>query len=156
MTTKTTETNPTDLKNTSHPDLDPPNDLEDAENRRLDLVAEIQTISAQLGDRDRRSLAGERMSSAEYWEWRRRAISALHAKEAALRRLKAWIRSQKHAQRLKEAPELGLGGPNGLLKAAYELLRQLQAQNVTFLDEEKHLIETIEAYLAESPMADEA
>lgn len=68
---------------------------EDAERRRQQLTLEIQTIQAQLGDRQRVDESGRRMSSADYWAWKRKAAHALNKKLEDLRAIKAWIRERR-------------------------------------------------------------
>jgi hypothetical protein len=46
------------------------------EQRRLTLVARLQDIELQLGDRNRVDEHGNRMTDAEFWEWRKRAVGA--------------------------------------------------------------------------------
>jgi hypothetical protein len=48
----------------------------------------ILLIQAQLGDRNREA-EGQRVSSIEYWQWRRRAVGALNHAVNQCRRVKA-------------------------------------------------------------------
>ena len=62
-----------------------PTDVEHAEERRRILVAEIQEIQTQLGDRNR-----ER--NQEYWRWRQNSKWAMTKRLQELRLVKGWLR----------------------------------------------------------------
>ena len=110
----------------------PPASHQEAERRRLELVDKQRDIERALGDQDRR-VDGRRVESDEYWQWRKRAVSALDHTTAELRRLKAWIKENRTAalaarypagaedQELARDPSSGLS----LLRAAWILLRRL-------------------------------
>jgi hypothetical protein len=85
-----------------------PTSLEEAQRRRAELVLEIEEISTQLSGRD--PAAG---SQVEYYDWRRRATTALAFKRASVSVLNEWIRrghqarlDAKRAQRLADAAEI--------------------------------------------------
>ena len=65
-----------------------PTDTEHAEERRRILVAEIQEIQTQLGDRNR-----ER--NQDYWRWRQNSKWALTKRLQELRLVKQWIRKNR-------------------------------------------------------------
>jgi hypothetical protein len=65
---------------------------QELEDRRTELINEIQTIEVQLGERNRTNLEGERMSSEDYWHWRRQAHGARRAKLVELRDINAQLR----------------------------------------------------------------
>ena len=96
----------------STPEFPIPDTLEAAEELRLELLAEIQTIQAQLGDKARTDSNGRRLSSKDYWTWRRQAQHALTQKHAHLRALKLNI------QRLR-------GSGRGGYRQVVDLLRSL-------------------------------
>lgn len=65
-----------------------PTDTEHAEERRRILVAEIQEIQTQLGDRNR-----ER--NQDYWRWRQNSKWALTKRLQELRLVKDWLRKNR-------------------------------------------------------------
>lgn len=65
-----------------------PTDAEHAEERRRILVAEIQEIQTQLGDRNR-----ER--NQDYWRWRQNSKWALTKRLQELRLVKDWLRKNR-------------------------------------------------------------
>jgi hypothetical protein len=65
-----------------------PTDPEHAEERRRILVAEIQEIQTQLGDRNR-----ER--NQEYWRWRQNSKWAMTKRLQELRLVKDWLRENR-------------------------------------------------------------
>ena len=69
--------------------------LEQAEVLRAKLTADIQGIQAQLGDRQRTHEDGRRLTSKEYWSWRRQAQYSLNKKLGELRNVKGLIRAKK-------------------------------------------------------------
>ena len=71
--------------------------LEEAEQVRQELTLDVQSIQAQLGDRQRTDDDGNRLSTADYWQWKKKAQHALNQKLSHLREIKAWIRDQRNA-----------------------------------------------------------
>lgn len=69
--------------------------IEEAELHRQRLTLEVQTIQAQLGDRRRVDEHGKRLTSNEYWQWKRRATHALNRKLEELRAVKSWIKDNR-------------------------------------------------------------
>lgn len=69
--------------------------LAEAEERRQQLTLEVQGIQAQLGDRQRTDESGRRLTSNEYWAWKKKAQYALNQKLDELRSIKNWIRDLK-------------------------------------------------------------
>ncbi len=69
--------------------------LAEAEERRQQLTLEIQGIQAQLGDRQRTDESGRRLTSSEYWSWKKKAQYALNQKLDELRSIKNWIKDLK-------------------------------------------------------------
>ena len=73
--------------------------LEEAEQRRLVLIEEIESIQTQLGDHGFDERGGYRHGSlAEYELWRRKAKTALRYRHADLRALNGWIRAERTAR----------------------------------------------------------
>lgn len=68
-----------------------PSTLEAADQRRQELTLEIQSIQAQLGDKQRTDETGRRLGAQEYWAWKKRAVHALNEKLAELRAIKNFI-----------------------------------------------------------------
>lgn len=102
--------------------------LADAEERRQQLTLEIQGIQAQLGDRQRTDDQGRRLSSNEYWAWKKRAQHALNQKLDELRLVKSWIRENQ-----RETPVVELARHIGVL---CQLFDELKTEDVEFdLDE---------------------
>lgn len=113
--------------------------LQDAIDLKARLVSEMESIQAQLGDTNRIDPAtGERMPWEDYQAWRRRAISALRAKQIDIRDLKA------HIHRLSNE------GAWGLLARCYKYLSEASDRFELMADGEMvaqadELLEAIEA-----------
>ena len=97
----------------------PPDNLDAAHVQRRVLVAEIQEIQNQLGDRERRA----ELSQEEWLTWRKRAIWALTNRLQVLRQLKDWIDAQSPRLSIAEqrADIVDLRGPTRVIAA---LLRE--------------------------------
>jgi hypothetical protein len=77
-------------------DWTPPTSMEEAHQRRAELVVEVQSIEAQLGDHGIDARTGHyTMSLADFEAWRTRAKWALRHKTDELRRVKAWMREHE-------------------------------------------------------------
>lgn len=74
-----------------------PTTLEKAELLRQELTLDVQSIQAQLGDRQRTDDDGNRLSTSEYWQWKKKAQHALNQKLVSLREVKTWIRDQRNS-----------------------------------------------------------
>ena len=74
-----------------------PKTLEEAESIRQELTLDVQSIQAQLGDRQRTDDDGNRLSTADYWQWKKKAQHALNQKLVDLRGVKTWIRDQRNS-----------------------------------------------------------
>ena len=72
-----------------------PTSIEDAEERRCELIINIQEIQTQLGDKQRTDEQGARLDKRDYWEWKSKAQFALNKRLSALRLLKAWIHKNR-------------------------------------------------------------
>jgi hypothetical protein len=75
-------------------DTPTPKTLEEAEQTRQELTLDVQSIQAQLGDRQRTDDDGNRLSTAEYWQWKKKAQHALNQKLGELRGVKKWMREK--------------------------------------------------------------
>jgi len=83
--------------------------LEEAEQLRQELTLEVQSIQAQLGDKQRTDDEGNRLSPNEYWGWKKRATHALNQKLDHLRELKQWMREKQksHSPRVSVVEAIG-------------------------------------------------
>ncbi len=142
----------------------PPPNISAGEAQRSVLIEEISKILTQLSDRDRRviwflcrqcdfqtasppkrdehafakkhefstaqGVDGERI----YKEWRRKALTALRAREGVLRRLNAWLDTAR-------------GNAEKLLNEAYDLLLRLKDDDVEFFPEDLVVLENLRTYL---------
>lgn len=72
-----------------------PTSLDEAEKLKAGLTSDVQTIQAQLGDKQRVDDDGRRLSAREYWTWKKRAQHALNQKLEDLRAVKLWIRDNR-------------------------------------------------------------
>jgi len=77
--------------------FDEPTSLAEAEALRVELTNDVQSIQAQLGDKQRTDEDGNRLTSKEYWSWKKRAQHALNQKLDHLRYVKTWIRENRQA-----------------------------------------------------------
>jgi hypothetical protein len=144
-----------------HYDFQTPSSLDEAHSRRLQLISDIQAISAQLGDRNKTSADGKRLTPEEFWAWRSRAVQALHHKEAALRKLKSWIFTQSKAPRgaapapeaeiVDDVPDFDcaerLEAAEEHLGAALGVYDDCVKENIVFRDAEKVIFEQIRVFL---------
>lgn len=89
-----------------------PTSPEEAERRRHQLTLDVQSIQAQLGDKQRTDEQGRRLSQKEYWAWRKRAQHSLNKKLDELRLVKAFLREHRRQRHL---------GPDGALAHLREL-----------------------------------
>lgn len=92
------------------------------------LTAEIQEIQEQLGDKQRTDELGRRLTSREYWTWRKRATHALNQKLDELRTVKNWIRDNR-AGTVDDTPLAHL-------HRLYRILSTLREQAVDLKDAE--------------------
>jgi hypothetical protein len=83
------------------PEFKSPETIEEAESRRHALTLDVQSIQAQLGDKQRTDKSGNRLRSTEYNTWKKHATYNLNQKLAELRQVKAWI--QQHRRELISA-----------------------------------------------------
>jgi len=115
----------------------PPASLEEADIRRRDLARDVQSIQAQLGDRQRTDDNGRRLSSQEYWRWKRRATHSLNMKLDELRFIKQWIQKQRATSH--PATEY--------LRDVMQIIRDLREDDVDFDSSELSVIESAQRFL---------
>lgn len=115
-----------------------PDNLPDAYTALNDLVFNIQSIQGQLGNRNRKTTAGDRMTDLEFWDWRHRAVGALRHREADLRDLKTRIRLLQEGARQKAPKAVGLI----LVDALVTAYRENRVDDVG-----RHLVELVETWV---------
>jgi hypothetical protein len=116
--------------------------LDEALAERQKLINEASDIQAALSDKDKKHPDGTRMSDTEYWDWRKRAIFALRARQRRMSELKEFVRKERYkanavAADLKDLSDIGL------LQAAYGLLRTLSREGVDITEKEQALMDVI-------------
>lgn len=74
---------------------DTPGNLDEATALLSQVTLDVQEIQAQLGDRQRTSENGKRLSPHDYQSWRKKANHALVLKLDQLRTLKLWIKKKR-------------------------------------------------------------
>lgn len=122
---------------------EPPKTLTEAEARRKELIAEVQGIQAQLGDKQRTGKDHRRLSPKEYWTWRKKAQAALNHKLSLLRQTKAWIR--EHRQ--NNLPPIDPISAVGYLSNLYQIIMTLKDEEVDFDEDEEREIDAAGAFL---------
>lgn len=125
-----------------------PTTLDEAEESRRLLIDEIANITQQLGEKERRHADGKRWTEEEYKSWRRKATTALRARESVLRRVNAWLQIKKREFHATHKNGAHISPDRGYLLAAYQLLARLKDEDgVEFFPEEVKLMKTLEEYL---------
>jgi len=114
--------------------------LEEAEEFRQELTLEVQNIQAQLGDKQRTDDDGHRLTSTEYWAWKKKAQHALNQKLSELREVKKWMRE-------KNAVTVGFA-IHQAVKIIFDLCEVIEANGL----EDESLVEA-KAFLAKTPQA---
>jgi hypothetical protein len=94
--------------------------LEEAEALRQELTLEVQNIQAQLGDKQRTDDEGRRLTSSEYWAWKKKAQHALNQKLSELREVKKSMR-EKNAGSAGSTLHEAIGHVQNLCDALDEL-----------------------------------
>lgn len=79
----------------SNPKMQKGMSLDGANERRAEITRDIQSIQAQLGDKQRSGDDGKRLSSDQYWSWRKVQQELLNGKLEELRQIKTVIRDQR-------------------------------------------------------------
>ena len=133
----------------------PPASLEEGERRRLELVDRLSEVNIQLGDRNKMTIDGRRVTSDEYWGWRQRAVIAKRYAEAELQHLKSWMKEQRRARTADQARSLDIDptSPESLLLAAANVFQRLRSDGVEVDPEEVAVFDAIKDYLQHGPCA---
>lgn len=137
----------------------PPSSLEEAEALRHALTLDVQSIQAQLGDKQRTDKSGRRLRSAEYNTWKKHATYNLNQKLAELRFVKSWIRDHRRISasanvEVKEPPPVNQA--LGHLKNLYAILTDLRGEDVEFDPEEAIKISAAKDFLLRLGIAEPA
>jgi hypothetical protein len=140
----------------------PPTSKEEARITRQKLIEEVAGINFQLSNKNKRhrcltcqgtghlvdntscqackGQGGIRWSDHEYHAWRQRALTALRAREAVLRRVNSWIEeTEKNGTEQIE--------PVTLIRKAYDLLLVLIGDGVELEGDEQKTLEELRIYL---------
>lgn len=123
----------------------PPQSIEEAEERRQQLIQRIQEIQADLGNRNRTDPSGARIRSQDYWSWKKKAVDKLTILQTELRRVKQWITQHNNAERPHEPRPLET--PIELLRDAYVLLYRLREEGVELNAEEEDVLDGLRDFL---------
>ena len=128
-----------------------PASLDSAEEQRRGLIDEIASIAQQLGDRERRHPDGRRWTEDEYRTWRRRATTALRARESVLRKINAWLQTERRKFHIEFKASQSQPGVQSeekkLLKEVCGFLQRLKEEEFEFEDDELKLFETLKKHL---------
>lgn len=114
-----------------------PIDEREAEERRIELLADIETIQNQLKANNQRDETGRPLTYEEHARWRHRAQKALTIKKAEYSHVKLWLREH----RIDRDRDLGVEPFIEQLKHVMDLLRSMQKrieekdQQIAFLTE---------------------
>lgn len=117
-----------------------PENLEEAEEQRAQLTLDVQSIQAQLGDKQRTDENGKRLTSREYWAWKKRAQHALNQRLNDLRAVKQWIRERKRGLStpvIETQEEVTVDEAVGHLRQLCQIFSKLQEEQVEFSEEER-------------------
>jgi DNA-binding transcriptional MerR regulator len=126
--------------NGSGEEFDPPSCLSEAEARRKQLTLDVQSIQAQLGDKQRTDENGRRLSSKEYWSWKKRATHALNQKLDSLRSIKQWIhekRASMSSPRVEVNSKATTQEAVGHLQQLHDIIVELEGEGVDLDADEK-------------------
>ena len=144
-----------------------PSCLAEARSVRQKLIEDIAGINAQLSNKNKRrkctacdgegsqgnnkpctacdGRGGFRWSDHEYHEWRQRALTALRAREAVLRRVNSWIAD---AESRAEVLEQGVpADTHDLIRKAHNLFLDLVQDGVELETDEWRVIEELRDFL---------
>ena len=142
---------------------EPPQNLFEAKVQRARLVEEISDISTQLSNKNKQDRCSAcngdgcqschqgyvRWSNERYHTWRQGAITALRARESALRQTNAWIEARTDTLKpLTAGEQQEKGEADRLLEKAYGLLQRLREDLDGDLDpDEVEVVESVGEYL---------
>lgn len=118
-----------------------PTSLDEAETLRAELTREVQSIQAQLGDKQRVDDDGNRLSPNEYWAWKKRAQHALNQKLEDLRAVKLWVREN----RLPSSPPVYEA--RGHVTNLHAILTEMEEDGVTLDPQEKTKMDAAQDFL---------
>jgi len=144
----------------------PPSCLAEAQAVRQKLIEDIAGINAQLSNKNKRrncencggtgednggpcppcnGRGGFRWADHEYHEWRQRALTALRAREAVLRRVNKWIADEKSRA---QAIENGVpADTHDIIRKAHTLFLDLVEDGVELDPAEWQVVEELRAFL---------
>lgn len=146
-----------------------PAGLTDAEARRRQLAEEIGDIAAQLNARKqernakfverhpngienpREITAEDRKENVDYHAWRKKALSALRARERVLRQLNDWLKAERRRLHLTENSPPEQRDVTTLISDAYKLFVKLREEDVEFEPAEWAIIEKLREHLDHRP-----
>lgn len=80
-----------------------PATLEEARRLKLELANKVTDLQAQLANRDMTHAGGRRLSSREYWQWRKQAQFDLASSLSHLRFAKMWLHNLQEAHSSSDA-----------------------------------------------------
>lgn len=121
--------------------------LKELEDRRAQLVLEVKTIQAQLGQTRRFDVKlGRELSRVEYSRWRNKALQALAEKEKALLNYTKTLREER-AKAAVGVTDFDPSSANGVLSATYVLLRRLVDEGVDLDPDEFKVMDAARDYL---------
>ena len=126
-------------------DFPEPASLQEAEDRRMLLIAELNDMQAQLSYRNR-EIDGRRMTVDEYWTWRDKAVRAQSIKMTRAALLKKWLKDHRL---IYNAKNIGVDTtkPETVVLAAYNLLTKLRVEGLDLEDDELVVYDTVRDWL---------
>jgi hypothetical protein len=124
--------------------IDAANTEEELSALRIEIVANVQDIDSQLGDRNRLDASGARMSDHEWWGWRSRATTAKRKMNDALRRLNEKLKRSRIARHSRPAQA---GTLEESASKAWLLLQRLGKEGVDFDPDEWSVVDELRASL---------
>lgn len=100
-----------------------PTTIAEAQERLDTLSVETAQIQLQVGNDNVADINGNRIPYDDWYDWRRRALYALEAKRADMRRLKRWIKDARGNVPIswEDADRLGFLTPEQMLKGMFYL-----------------------------------
>lgn len=120
-----------------------PLDLENAQERIEDLKAEIIQLETSLHNKHvSHPVTGERLSTMEYFTWKRGVLSALDRDMRELGYLRSWIKLKGGAPLYQVRSEAAFR----ILWRCGQLLRRLDEKGIEFTSEERKLLDDVEDF----------
>lgn len=128
--------------------IDSEESLQAAQLRYETILAEVQKVQAQLGDKDRRKLDGTQYQDGEYREWRNRAVGAMRFMLAEQRMLKSAIKEYNRLVHDSHLVEVGGGtDPLSLITRAHQLLVRLAGDGVDLDPDEQVVLDGLRLFI---------